>query len=878
MGWVLAWLLCQGAVASAAQAGTGVQAAAGGRQLVPLMHGWRFRYTGSAGHAQRLASVALDEHGWSRISVPHTWNHVGSYTRHRPKSANVAQGVGWYRLHLAGAALPRAARLYLQFDAVGAVADVWVNGRHVGHHAGAFARFRIDVTRYLHRHADNLIAVRADNSRPAPGSSTANVIPLSGDFFVHGGIYRGVALIGVGQQHIDLMDFGGPGVYGRTSRVSPRQAQVRVRTRLRNDASRLHENRLVLTIRDAQGQPVATAYREVSLPAHSTQVQRLTLSLPRPHRWDGRRDPYLYRLEAVLQDAGRAVDRVTQPLGIRTVRIDPDKGLFLNGHHLALHGVSRHQDRMGKGWAISAADQRQDMAMIEDIGANAIRFSHYEHAPIWFDLADQAGMLVWSEIPFVNAASLANTPTPAALAANARQQLTELIRQNMNHPSVVVWGLGNETDLLMAFGNLGPRASPVALLEQLQHLAKREDPGRPTTLADCCEDTPVNTVPYLPDLAGISDVIGYNRYYGWYYGKVSDLGPRLDALHEKHPHVPMGVSEFGAGGAVSQHTDNPRGGPVDPSGRPHPEELQSWWHEQAWPQLARRRYLWGTWIWNMFDFASPVRHSGDSTDLNDKGLVTYDRRIKKDAYYYYRAHWSSQPTVHINGRRYVHRAYAVTDIRIYASTPKVNASLNGHALGAAACPQHVCVFRQVRLRPGVNHVRAWAYAGRRKVADQVRWLAPRAAEGLGINVGDLSGFVDKTGFRYGSDNDFHGGTPHRLDAKQLGQWRGEGRALERPGYRQGRFSYSLPLPDGRWQVSLLFVDPRAKATTPWRFDVRANGHTVLAGFNPARAAGGTLRGVTRRFMVRSKGGRLRLDFVPVSGQAVLSAIRVRPAR
>ncbi len=690
------------------------------RHTLSLMHGWRFHYTGKPGDASQLAAPAFKVRGWTQVALPHTWNHFGQYTLHRTAADNLKQGVGWYRLHVPGAKLPVGQRLFLQFNAVGEIADVWVNGKHVGYHAGAFSRFRIDVTGALHRRGDNVIAVRADNSKVAPGSRTQDVIPLSGDFFIHGGLYRGVSLIGVPDQHIDLMDFGGPGVYIHTSDVSARQATVHVTTRLRNDAASASRLRLSARVMDAKGHAVAETSQQVALAGQHTQVVPVALTLPHPHRWNGRTDPYLYHVVATVRRGDRVLDRVVRPLGVRTMRIDPNRGFFLNGKHLALHGVSRHQDRLGKGWAISDADQRQDMAIIQDIGTNTIRFSHYEHAPIWFRLADQAGMVVWSEIPFVNAVSLGNRPANAALINNARQQLTELIKQNMNHPSVAVWGLGNETDLKMAQGKVGPKADPVPVLRQLQVLTKQLDPSRATTLADCCEPTPQQPGKAMPDVAGISDVIGYNRYFGWYYGKVSELGPALDALHARHPHQPIGVSEFGAGGAVSQHTDNPLGGPIDTEGRLHPEEFQSWWHEHAWPQLARRHYLWGAWVWNMFDFSSPIRHAGDSTDINDKGLVTFDRKIRKDAFYYYRAQWSKQPTVHINGRRYVHRDYAVTDVRVYANAPQVTLGLNGHSLGTVACPGHVCVKREVHLVPGANTLRASAVFDGHMVSDSVR--------------------------------------------------------------------------------------------------------------------------------------------------------------
>ncbi|MDQ6648300.1 MAG: beta-galactosidase, partial [Pseudomonadota bacterium] len=715
--------------------------AIGGRSVLALRDGWHFRYTGTPGDAKALTAATLDDSGWQKISLPHTWNHFGEYRLTRSDDIDSAQGVGWYRLTLAGSDIPSGQRRFLQFDGVGNVADVWVNGVHVGRHAGAFSRFRFDVTDAWHADGSNQIVVRADNSQPAPGSTTQDVIPLMGDFFIHGGLYRSVSLIGTAAVHVDLLDHGGPGVYVRADHIDTDTAQVHVRTRLRNDARSMQSVVLGVEIRDAKDAVVSRSERSVSLKPRVTDDIATRLVLHHPHLWNGRKDPYLYRVIATVHDGTQVLDRVTQPWGVRTFRFDANKGFFLNGHHLALHGVSRHQDREGKGWAITAADAASDMALVAEMGANTVRFAHYQHAQSWFDAADKAGMVVWSEIPFVNKVAFTDAPASPALVANARQQLIELIRQNSNHPSVVTWGVGNEVDIDMAQGKLGPKADPRPLLRNLSALAKQEDPTRPTTMADCCEATPGSTPSAVPMLAGITDLMGYNRYFGWYYGKVGDFGPYMDSLHAAHPGLPLSVSEFGAGGALSQHTDNPRGGPINDSGRPHPEEFQSWWHEQSWPQLAKRPYLWASWVWNMFDFASNIRHEGDSTDLNDKGLVSYDRKVKKDAFYFYKAHWSDQPVVHISGRRYVHRAYAVNDVRIYSNADAVQVSLNGHALGRVACKERICVLHDVALAPGGNHVVAQARFGQRTVSDAVDWDAPDATHGLAINVGDLSGYA-----------------------------------------------------------------------------------------------------------------------------------------
>ena len=824
------------------------------RVTTPLDQGWRFH---DGPEPIDAASPGFDDSSWERVNLPHSWNALGEYALHRSDKTRNRQGEGWYRLTLDGGALPPLSRHFLQFDGVGNVADVWVNGTHVARHAGAFSRFRVDISKDLRRQGPNFVAVRADNSRPAPGSSTQDVIPLQGDFFIHGGLYRPVSLVSVGSAHIDLLDHGGPGVYVRTEAIGGGKATIAVATRL--DRDRRAGLKLRTTILDAGGSAVATG--EAS--ATSDLVDQ-EFAIPHPHLWDGRKDPYLYSVTVELIDRDRVVDLVRQQFGVRSFRFDPNGGFFLNGRHLALHGVSRHQDYLGRGWALDHADHQRDMAIIEELGANTIRMAHYQHAEDWYDLADTAGMIAWAEIPFVNKLSFGDAPATPALNANAREQLIELIRQNYNHPSVVTWSIGNETNIDIAFGRLGPKADPRPLLDQLRAVAHAEDPDRPTVIADCCED--VRTAD-LPALAGHSELIGYNRYFGWYYGKTADLGSHLDRLHAKHPDIPISVSEYGAGAALSQHSDNPEGGPISAGGRPHPEEFQGWFHEQSWPQLMSRPYLFATWVWNMFDFSSAVRNEGDATDINDKGLVTFDRKVRKDAFYYYQAQWRDDvPVLHIVGRRYVDRAYPVVDVRIYSNLDQVTVYLNGQPAGIAKCAERVCVLRQLHLKPGSNRVEAKGTLGTLPASDGVEWNAPDAGEGLAIKAGDLSGFRQADGRLVGSDNWFDGGIAKSVSAQEAKSISGDGDPRFRSSVRTGAFSYSIPLPSGCWRVSLLFLALEGSQQT--RFNVKAQGRTVLrvSSLVPDRV-------IAHSFDVDVDGDILNLSFGP---SASLAAIAARP--
>jgi beta-galactosidase len=853
------------------------------RQAAPLASGWRFHF-GEVG--AQVVTDQFDDGAWQTVSVPHTWNRLGEVGTERSAATNNDLGVGWYRLRFNAPTRTDAQRQFLQFDAIGELADIWLNGKKLGTHAGAFSRFRFDVTDVLRAGQTNTLVVKADNSKPMPGSSTQDIIPLGGDFFVYGGIYREVALITANAVHMDLLDYGGPGVYAHASEVSNDQASINVLARLKNDSNKPRNIVVVTRVIDAAGNEVGAITHQARLAAASASEVNAKLMLAKPHLWNGRTDPYLYRVSVELRDGAKVLDSVEQPLGIRSYRIDANEGLFLNGQHLPLHGVSRHQDRAGKGWALSKADHEEDMALIADMGANAVRFAHYEHAQDWFDLADRYGMLVWSEIPFINAANFNSDEPTAALVANARQQLIEGIRQSYNHPSVFAWSVGNEINI-GSFTGARKATKSLTLLRNLNELAKHEDPTRVTAFADCCESPPMK----LPDpepLVGTTDLIGYNRYFGWYYGKPADFGDFMDLMHARHPQLPIGISEYGAGGALSQHTQNPLGGVINIVGRPHPEEILSWYHEEAWPQIRARPYVWGSFIWNMFDFASDLRGEGDTVDLNDKGMVSFDRKTRKDVFFYYKAQWSSDPVVHINSSRYTERPYAVTDVRVYSNASAVSLKQNGKDVGSAKCEDHICVWHNLALNAGNNVLVASADFAGKIVSDSVQWHAPDAARGLGINVGDLVDSGAANGQLIGPDQFFSGGAPALLNGLSGGNFVKAGDMPARKtvtggdaalyeGYRTGDFSYDIPMPNGTWRVTLHSFEPDAGLLATRTFDVLANDRVQLKAWSPGKAAGGVLKAADATFKIRVTDGHLHLKFESAGGPALLAAITIAPA-
>jgi beta-galactosidase len=387
---------------------------------------------------------------------------------------------------------------------------------------------------------------------------------------------------------------------------------------------------------------------------------------------------------------------------LRTFAVDAASGFTLNGRHLPLHGVNLHQDHGEDGWAATDADHTQDLDMIREMGANAVRMAHYQHDQKDYDLTDAMGLVVWAEIPLVN--TVGGTP---AFTAGAERQLRELIRQNYNHPSIVFWGIGNEQAADNAATNL--------VLDRLAGLVKAEDPGRLSTYSDYAGCCPADSGP----INGHTDVNGYNAYFGWYGGSTAGFGPWADALHKADPTRRIAISEYGAGAGVDQHSSSLARPVID--GRAHPEEYQASFHEQTWRQIEARPYLWGSFVWNMFDFASAGRDEGGRPGINDKGLVTRDRKIRKDAFYFYQANWSPTPTLYITSRRWTHRTEPVTELKVYSNSASVSATLNGLALPEGHPTDHVFRWPGITLRSGANVVTVTATIGGHPFTDTVTW-------------------------------------------------------------------------------------------------------------------------------------------------------------
>ena len=567
---------------------------------------------------------------WNFVNLPHTWNAIDG----QDGANDYYRGTAIYAKELDKEDIPDAERYYIEINGANSSADLYVNGKHYAHHDGGYSTWRCDITGEIKQ--KTMIVLAVDNA------ANDKVYPQVADFTFYGGLYRDVNIIGVSESHFDLDHFGGPGI-----KVTPvmdgSSANVEVEVFLTNSKMGQH---LQYTILDAEGNVVHNI---------ATDETKINCVIENAHLWNGCKDPYLYSVEVLLVEEKDILDNISTRFGCRSFQIDPNKGFILNGEEYPLRGVSRHQDRWGLGNALLPEHHEEDIDYILEVGCTTIRLAHYQHDQYFYDLCDETGLVIWAEIPYISN----HMPTGRE---NTISQMKELIIQNYNHPCIVVWGLSNEITMK---GDSDPD-----LLENhniLNDLCHEMDATRPTTIA-AVSPCPINS-PYIQ----IPDVVSYNHYFGWYGGDTSMNGPWFDKFHKTHPNIPIGISEYGCE-ALDWHTSNPVQGD-------YTEEYQAYYHEELIKAIAERPYLWATHVWNMFDFGADARAEGGENGQNHKGLMTFDRKYKKDSFYAYKAWLNPEPMVHICGKRYIDRVEDVTKVTVYSNQPTVELFANGISLG-----------------------------------------------------------------------------------------------------------------------------------------------------------------------------------------------------
>ena len=555
------------------------------------------------------------------VQIPHTWNAQDG----QDGGNDYWRGKCTYEKAFPMPDFGTDQRVYLEFAGVNASADVVLNGRNILHHDGGYSTFRCDITDVLQ--PENKLVVTADNS------VNDRVYPQKADFTFYGGIYRDVKLVTVNRHHFDLDYFGGPGL-AVTPVVKGDRAEVQVQT-----WHNAENGQVQVQLLDRDGTVVASGTGEHFI-------------LENVHLWDGVEDPYLYTCRATLLVDGVAVDAVSCRFGCRYFHVDPKEGFFLNGRSYPLHGVSRHQDRKGLGNALLKEHHEEDMALIREIGANTVRLAHYQHDQYFYDLCDEAGMVVWAEIPYISE----HMPNGRE---NTVSQMKELIVQNYNHPSICVWGVSNEITI-----STKDKKDMLDNHRMLNDLVHRMDPTRPTVLACYAVCGPFNRV------AHITDLVSWNLYLGWYVPGLFLNNLWIDFFHWKYPNRCLGFSEYGCEGMPNLHSNHPHRGD-------HTEEYQAKYHEYMLKCFEKRPFMWANHVWNMFDFAADARNQGGEPGMNHKGLVTFDRKLKKDSFYLYKAWWSKEPFVHIAGKRFQYRPEKYTTIKVYSNCDTVSFYVNG---------------------------------------------------------------------------------------------------------------------------------------------------------------------------------------------------------
>ncbi|MEV5027044.1 glycoside hydrolase family 2 protein [Paenibacillus sp. LPE1-1-1.1] len=639
------------------------------RKINSINDAWRF----IRNNEERAEAVSCQDDHWSEVRLPHTWNAVDGANGYE-----YYQGACWYRKELALDSSDEGRKVFIEFNGSNSITDVYVNGRHAGQHKGGYSTFRFDITADVAFGSKNVIAVKVDNT------VVDDVYPQKADFTFYGGIYRDVNILVTNPVHFDAMDYGSSGVYIVQEQVSKEKAHLKIESRLVNGSDEEKKVRLWADIADDDGGSVTYAAKEVVLAAGESRTETLACVIDNPIIWNGRNNPYMYQATVSMTRFNDTVDEIAIPFGVRYFHVDSEKGFFLNGEHLPLYGVSRHQDRKDMGWAITEQEQIEDMALIKEIGATSLRLAHYQHSQTFYDLCDKEGMVVWAEIPFISIMSKNEVE-----GINAKQQMLELIKQNFNHPSIIFWGLQNEIQIG------GERPEVRKLVKELNELTKTEDPTRLTTMAN------VLFVDEKDEFNRMTDVVGYNKYYGWYHGKTEDFDPWIDKFHEINPDRPLCISEYGVEGIVQYHS-------AEPKVKDYTEEYHALYHEVAWKIFEKKPFLWATYVWNMFDFGANIRDEGGVKGRNNKGLVTYDRKIKKDAFYMYKAHWSNDKFVHITSKRFVDRAEDGIQVKVYSNCRKVTLYLNGEELQSISSEEKIFVFERVVLAEGMNEIRAVA--------------------------------------------------------------------------------------------------------------------------------------------------------------------------
>lgn len=797
----------------------------------------------------------IDISGWEKIALPHTWNIADTLD----DEPGYRRGVSWYRKQLQLRPELNGKRIFLYFEGVNQTADVFVNERLAGRHIGGYTAFVFDITGLVKFGEPNAIAVKVNNSL------VNDIPPLDADFNMHGGIYRDVWIVAVNDAHIKATDLASSGVVIKTPQVSENAATVSIAGTVVNAAGSARRLEAFSSVIDATGMVVATARSNVNAPpGGESKFSHADIRVSRPKLWspDG---PHLYSVRTVIRENGKDIDEVTEPLGFRWFRFDANEGFFLNGKPLKIRGTNRHQDHKGMGNAVPDELHVRDLEIIKETGFNFVRLAHYPQDPSVLAAADRLGLMLWEEIPVVNIVHISEV-----FNRNSESMLREMIRQHRNHPSVILWGYMNEV-FLHGPKNEARTKATVELAQTLETIARTEDPTRLTAIAF---DHGNREVYHTSGLSQITHVVGWNLYHGWYYQTFDDFGKFMDEEHRRFPNRPLFVSEYGANADRRVHSLNPKR--FDST-----TEWQRMYHESYLRQINERKFVSGSAVWNNFDFSSEFR--GETIPhINQKGLFTYDR-TPKDVSYLYKASFVSPAVLHIAVRDWpVRSGRSEQPVDVYTNLDEIELFVNGVPLGKKSGGPTRKITWTVKFRLGENSLTARGVRGNYSVTDsaEIRWIDPAAMTDIAVNAGSNAEYIHETGSLWQPDRVYapggwgYVGSGSKESSNLRNVFRTDQDAVAQTA-REGAFGYRFDVADGEHEIELWFVELKAAKAGERVFDVSINGDKVITGLDIAKEAGPfTLLSRKFRLPARDKGG-IKIDLRPVTGQAIISGLRVR---
>ncbi|MEZ5344807.1 MAG: glycoside hydrolase family 2 TIM barrel-domain containing protein [Pyrinomonadaceae bacterium] len=817
---------------------------------------WEF-YPGQKEGAQ---TPDPDSEDWIRISLPHTSNLADAFD----DEPGYRRGESWYRRELVADPSLRNKRLFLFFEGANQTAEVYVNGIEIGRHVGGFSAFAFDVTESISFEKPNLIAVKIDNKLDK------DIPPLDQDFTIFGGIYRDVWLIAAEDVHVKITDHASPGIKVTTPEVSESSARVNVSGTIVNSGAKSQQIEVKNTIFDNQNREISVMTSEIRIGGRSEKTfEQISGIIRNPMLWSPD-DPNLYRIRTEIISAGKTIDEIENPLGFRWFRFDANEGFFLNDKHLKLRGTNRHQDRKGFGIAVPDEIQVRDLEIIKENGFNFLRLAHYPQDPSVLEAADRLGILIWEEIPIVNLITISE-----AFSENSKTMLLDMIRQHRNHPSVIMWGYMNEV-FLRSPKTAADLTQTLKLAKELEAICKTEDPDRATAIAF---DYGERENYYQAGITAITDVVGWNLYFGWYHDTFEDFGKFIDEQHRRLPGKPLMISEYGGNADQRLHSSQPKR--FDST-----IEWQRMFHESYLKQINERKYLSGSAVWNQFDFSSEFR--GETIPhLNQKGLYDYDRR-PKDISYFYRSNFSREPVVHIAVRDWKYRSGSPKHtIDVYTNFPEAELFQNGISLGTKAAANNK-VSWEVNLSEGKTFFSARAYGGNQNIAaDSAEVFYTDTSKAfdnsfkeIAVNAGSNADFTDRSETVWTADKRYESGGWgfFGADAKEISTLRNALGSPDDPLFQtmqEGLSGFRFDVPAGKYEIELRFVEPKFKEAGMRVFDVEINGVMIFKSFDPAKESG-FMRALTKKTIVSTKdGGGINIEFSAVKDNPILSGVRIR---